>query len=55
MVEQKAAAQGIKMSIGVEPIIVTRQETIVLPKVEPTIALGVHVAVKVKYSVPIFN
>jgi hypothetical protein len=36
----------------VEPIFVSRQETVVLPKVEPIVAEGVHVVVKVRYSEP---
>ncbi len=37
VVEQEATTQGIKMSRGVELVIVTKQEIIILPKVEPTI------------------
>jgi hypothetical protein len=55
VVEQKATAQGIKMSKGVESILLTREETIVLPRVEPTITKGVHVVVKIKYNVPKLN
>jgi hypothetical protein len=40
VVEQKAITQGIKIFKGVELILVTRQEIIVLPKAEPTIAKG---------------
>ncbi len=43
------------MSRGVEPLLVTRQEIIVLPKVEPIVAQGVHVVVKIKYSEPKLN
>jgi hypothetical protein len=50
VVEQEATTQGIRMSKGVEPVLVTRQKTIILPKTKPTIAKGVHVVVKVKYS-----
>jgi hypothetical protein len=32
VVEQKATTQGIKMSKKVEPILVTRQEIVVLPR-----------------------
>ncbi len=39
MVEQEAAIQGMRMSRRVEPILVTRQEIIILPRVEPTIAI----------------
>jgi hypothetical protein len=38
MVEQEATTQGIRMSKGVEPILVIKQETVILPKVEPTMA-----------------
>jgi hypothetical protein len=38
------------MSKGVEPVLVTRPKTIILPKAKPTIAKGVHVVVKVKYN-----
>ncbi len=55
MVKQKATIQVIRMPIGVELILVTILETIVLPRIEPTIAKGVHVAIKVKYSEPRFN
>jgi hypothetical protein len=50
VVEQEATTQGIKMSKAVEQVLVTRQKTILLPKAKPTIAKGVHVVVKVKYS-----
>jgi hypothetical protein len=40
------------MSRRVEPILISRQKTVVLPKVEPIVAEGVHVAVKVRYSEP---
>jgi hypothetical protein len=39
VVEQEAAIQGMRMSRRVEPILVTRQEIIILPRVEPTIAI----------------
>jgi hypothetical protein len=55
VVEQEVATQGIKMSIGVEPILVTRQEIVILPKVEPTTVEGVLVTIKMRYSEPIFN
>ncbi len=55
MVEQKAIIQGIKMSKRIERILVTRQEILILPKVEPTVSQGVHVAIIIKYSEPIFN
>jgi hypothetical protein len=43
------------MSKGVEPIFVIRQETIVLPRVEPIVVEGVHVVIKARYSEPKFN
>jgi hypothetical protein len=43
------------MSRGVEPIFVTRQETIALPKAEPTMAECVLMAVRMKYNEPKFN
>jgi hypothetical protein len=43
------------MSRGVEPILVVRQETIVLQRVKPIVVEGVHVVVKVKYNEPILN
>jgi hypothetical protein len=38
VVEQEAIIQGIRMSRGAEPVLITRQEIVVLPKAEPTIA-----------------
>jgi hypothetical protein len=38
------------MSNGVEPILVIKQQIVVLPSVEPTVAQGVHVVVKVRYN-----
>ncbi len=55
VVEQKIATQGIKMSRRVESIFVTKQETIVLPRVEPMVVEGVLVVVKVRYSEPKLN
>jgi hypothetical protein len=43
------------MSRKVEPILVTRQKIIILPKAELTIVEGVHVVVRVKYNEPRFN
>jgi hypothetical protein len=54
-VEQKATIQCIKVSKGVEPIPVTRQEIVVLPKAKPIVGEGVPMAVKVKYSEPKFD
>jgi hypothetical protein len=55
VVEHKAVIKGIKMSKGVELISAISEETIVLPKVRPTIIEGVLVAIKVRYSEPKFN
>jgi hypothetical protein len=55
MVKQETTTQGIKMSKRVGPILITRWETIILPRVEPTMAQGVLVAVKVRYNEPRFN
>jgi hypothetical protein len=55
MVEQEATNQGIKMSRRVEPILVIKQETIVLPKAKPIVVEGVPVVVKMKYSEHRFN
>jgi hypothetical protein len=43
------------MSKGVEPVLVPKQETIVLPIAEPTMGECVHVVIKVRYSEPKFN
>ncbi len=52
MVEQETITQGMKMSKGVEPVLITRQETVVLPKAKPTIAEGLLMAIRVRYSEP---
>jgi hypothetical protein len=52
VVKQKVITQGIKMSRGVELVFVTRQKNIILPKAEPTLAKGVPMAIRVKYSNP---
>ncbi len=43
------------MSRGVEPILINRQETITLPKVEPIVVEHVLVVVRMKYNEPKFN
>ncbi len=43
------------MSKGIKPILVTRQEIVVLLRVELIVAEGVIVVVRVKYSEPRFN
>ncbi len=55
MVKQEAISQGIEMSKRIERVLVTRQEIVVLPKVEPTVTQGVHVVVIIRYSEPTFN
>jgi hypothetical protein len=55
VVEQEVATQGIRMFGRVEPVLTTRQETIVLLRVESTIVKGVHVVVRMRYNEPKFN
>ncbi len=55
VVEQKVAIQGIKMSKGIESILITKQEIVVVPIAEPTIAQGVSMVVKVRYNEPKLN
>jgi hypothetical protein len=55
VVEQEGATQGIKISRGVEPVLITRQETVVLLRVEPIVAEGVHMVIKMRYSEPKVN
>ncbi len=56
MVKQEAPIQGIRMSRGVELVLVTRQEIVILPKVEPIVAQGVFVVVRVRrYTKPILD
>ncbi len=50
VVKQKAVTQGIIMSKGIEPILITRQELVVLLRAEPIIVEGVPMAVKVRYN-----
>ncbi len=50
MVEQEVTTWGIKMSRRIELILITKQETIVLPGAKSTVAQGVLVAIKVKYN-----
>jgi hypothetical protein len=40
------------MSRGVEPILVTRLENVVLPRAKPIMAEYVSMAIRVKYSEP---
>ncbi len=55
MVEQEVTTQGIRMSKGVEPVLITIQEIIVLLRVEPKVVKGVHVIVRGRYNEPKFN
>ncbi len=55
MVEQEATIQGIKMSRGVESILVTKQKIVVLPKAKPIVVEGVPMANKVRYNEPELN
>ncbi len=55
MVEQKAVIQGIKMSRGIERVLITKQEIVILPKIEPIITQGVHVVIIIRYSEPRCN
>jgi hypothetical protein len=50
VVKQEVVTQGIKMSKRVEPILVTKQETIVLPRTKPTIIEGIPIAIRMRYS-----
>jgi hypothetical protein len=43
------------MSRIIELAFVTKQETIVLPIVEPTVTEGVHVAIRIRYNEPRLN
>jgi len=52
---KKLQLKSTRMSRIIELAFVTKQETIVLPRAEPIVAKGVHVAVRIKYSEPIFN
>jgi hypothetical protein len=55
VIEQEAATQGIKISRGIELVLVTIQETIVLPKAKLIVVEHVHVVIKVRYNEPRFN
>jgi hypothetical protein len=55
VVEQEVATQGIKMSRGVKPIFVTKQETVVLLRTKSTMVENVLVVVKMRYSEPKFH
>ncbi len=55
VVEQEATIQGIIMFRGIELVLVTTQEIVIIPKIEPIVAEGVPMVVGVKYSEPKFN
>jgi predicted amino acid racemase len=55
VVEQEATIQGIRMSRGIELVLVTRQKIVILQRAKPIIAKGVHVVIKVRYNEPRFN
>jgi hypothetical protein len=55
VVEQEATTQGIKMSRGVDPVFVTKQEIVILPRAKPIIAQDVPMVVKIRYSEPRLN
>jgi hypothetical protein len=43
------------MSKGIEPLLVIKQKTIILLKIEPTIVEVVLVVIKIRYSEPKLN
>jgi hypothetical protein len=49
VVEEEVATQGIILSRGVEPVLVIKQETIVLPRAKPIIVEGVFMAIRMRY------
>jgi hypothetical protein len=55
IIEQEAITHGIKISRRVEPILITRQENVILLKAKPTMAKGVLMAVRVRYNEPRVN
>ncbi len=55
VVEQEVVTHGIRISKGVKPILITKQENVILPRIEPTIAKGVPMAIKVRYNEPRVN
>ncbi len=55
IVEQETATQGIRISKKVEPVLVTKQKIVVLPKTKPIVAKGVLMVVKVRYNEPKVN
>jgi hypothetical protein len=55
IVEQEDITQGIKISRGVESILVTRQKIVILPRAEPIIVEGVPMVVRMRYNEPRVN
>jgi hypothetical protein len=55
VVEQQIPTQDIKIPREFELVLITRQEIVILPKVEPIIAKGVPMVIKIKYSEPKLN
>jgi hypothetical protein len=55
VVEEEVASQGIKISKGVELVLVTKQEIVILPRAEPILLEGVPMFVRVRYSEPKVN
>jgi hypothetical protein len=55
VVEQEATIHVIRMSKGAKSVLVTKQETIVLPRIETTITKVIPMVVKLKYNEPKFN
>jgi len=55
VVEQQVPTQDIKIYREVQLVLIIRQETVILPKVEPRIAKGVPMVIKIKYSEPKLN
>ncbi len=40
---------------GVEPVLLTRQEIVIIPKAKPIVAEGILVVIRVRYNEPRFN
>ncbi len=47
IVEQEVVTHGIRIFRGVEPIFITRQQNVILPRTKPIITKGVPMAVRV--------
>jgi hypothetical protein len=55
VVEQEVTTQNIRISEGVELILIIRQGTVILLRAKLTIIEGVHVAVRIRYNEPRLN